>query len=211
MAHVFDSGLAAPQRTLTRAALVAALGDLLKSAGSYLADVEPITSPLSFDREADEQYFHDLVRGRSPLVLIGLGARAFDPINGGEAWHGLIDAHVYCCSSARRSHLARVEGDVASAASDQAEPGLEVVAEHVLERLAGRQLRDVVAGTVRPQREALVYLGQAYSVIEQVYQLDLVTTVNPSRDLTTLLVDLDARHTDTDPYVLRAVSEVPVP
>lgn len=211
MAHVFDSGLAAPQRTLARAALVAALAELRKSAGGYLDGVEPITSPLSFDREPDEQYFHDLVRGRSPLVLIGLGSRAFEALNGGEAWHGSIDAHVYCCSSARRSHLARVEGDVVSAASDQAEPGLEVVAEHVLERLAGRQLRDVIAGTVRPQREALVYLGQAYSVIEQVYQIDLVTTVNPARAMTTVLVDLDARHADTDPYVLRAVSEVPTP
>lgn len=209
MAHRFDSRLAAPQRTLVRQAIAAALAELLQSAGGYLAAIEPITSPLSFDREPDESYFHDLVKGRSPVVLIGLGARDFgatDP--SGEGWHGEVEVHVYCCSSARRSHLARVEGDVVSAISDQADPGLEVVAEHVLERLAGRALRDAIAGALRPQREALVYLGQAYSVIEQVHKLDLVFTVNPNRDAIVVLADVDARHI-TDPYALRAVSEVP--
>lgn len=210
MAHAFDTGLAAPQRTLVRAAVLAALAELQRSEGRYLAGLEPITSPLSFDREPDELYFNDLVRGRSPVVLVGLGVRDFEAGNGADVWHGLLTLHVYCCSGAKRSHLARVEGDVVSAADDQAEPGLEVVAEHVLERLAGRRLgSSALGGTIRPQREQMAYLGQAYSVIEQVYQVDLTTSINEARDLTTVLADLDARHIDTDPYELRAVSEVP--
>ena len=109
--------------------------------------------------------------------------------------------------------MARFVGDVVSAASDQADPGLEVMAEQVFDRLAGRYFDSATGGILRPTSERIAAFTEQYTVIEQVYQLDLVTDVNPGRDLLEVLESIRAAHTDTtaDPYELAAVTEVPAP
>lgn len=214
MAHAFDSGLARPQRTLVRDAVIAGLDELRRASGGYLAEVVPLAVPLVFTDGEEAWHFLDVVRGRSPVAGVALGSRDFSAHGtGASEWHGELEVLVYLASAAKRSHLARVAGDVVSDASDQAEPGLEVIAAHVFERLAGRYFDSSTGGILRPQRERIAYFGADYTVIEQVYQLQLVTDVNPARDLVQVLETIRAAHTDTaaDPYELPAVTEVPAP
>lgn len=211
MAHAFDSGLARPQRTLVRDAVIAGLADLRRAAGGYLADVVPLAVPLVFNDGEEALHFLDVVRGRSPVAGVALGARDYGAHGtGATQWRGELEVVVYLASSATRGHVARVAGDVVSDASDQAEPGLEVIAAHVFERLAGRYFDESTGGILRPQRERLAYFGADYTVIEQTYQLELVTDVNPGRDLVQVLEDIRAAHTETtaDPYELPAVTEI---
>lgn len=211
MAHAFDSELARPQRTIVRDAVIAGLDELRRASGGYLAAVEPLAVPLVFNDGEEAWHFIDVARGRSPIVAVALGARDYGPHGtGATQWRGELEVLVYIVSSAKRSHVARVAGDVASDASDQAEPGLEVIAAHVFERLAGRYFDESTGGILRPQRERLAYFGADYTVIEQTYQLELVTDVNPGRDLVQVLEDIRAAHTETtaDPYELPAVTEI---
>lgn len=212
MAHAFDSSLLRPQRRLVREAVIAGLADLKRSQGAYLVDVFALAVPVPTFGENDEsQHFIEVCKGRSPLVAVAVGNRDFASHGtGASEWHGPIDVHVYIASASARGHMARIVGDVVSDGSDQADPGIEVMAEQVFDRLAGRYFDSATGGILRPSSERIAAFTEEYTVVEQVYQLDLVTDVNPGRDLVQVLEDIRAAHTETtaDPYELPAVTEI---
>ncbi len=211
MAHAFDSGLATAQRTAVRAAIAAAIVELRKASlpgpgALYLEAVVELAAPISFTSDETEGHFLKTLAGRSPVVAIALGDRAF--VSRGtdnEEWTGDLDVHVYCCSNAARGLVERMAGDVVSAADNSKDPGVETIAEHVFERLAGAPLRAHVAGTLRPVLERVAYLGDDYTVIEQRYAALVQSDINPRRALTLIADSIDTTHEDVD-----APTETPV-
>jgi hypothetical protein len=154
-----------------------------------------------------------VVNGRSPVVCVALGDRRFDSTNtDARQFRGELDVHVYMVSSHARGLLERTRGgDAPATASNSADPGLEVVGEHVFERLAGFVLRDHRAAELRPEREEFAFVGDAFTVVEQRYSTQVTTNVNPRRSYTTTATEIDTTHTDTeagDPSAVRHVTEL---
>lgn len=212
MARAFDSGLVAPRRTLLRQSIAAALSSLSHAGGQYLAAVLELPWPVSWSEGADEVgHWIDVVRGRSPVAGVALGGCEWQPQGGaGESWAGELSVSVYLASGNTRGHLARVAGDVVGESDHQRDPGLEVIGEHVFERLAGVRFPAIGCQLV-PQRDRWAWVSQELTVLELTLVARLHLLVNPDRDELTVHSSLDARHSDTtaDPVELRAVSEVP--
>lgn len=147
MPHAFDTGLTKPQRALLGDALVARLGALKKTgpaAGLYATTVERIPSPLRGDDDAD--YVKHVANGQTPAVLIALGRKTYEAagmVDQRDQYLADLRFHVYVVSDHMRDpQIARVAGDAASAASNQKDPGLETMLEHVEELLLGHQVTD---------------------------------------------------------------------
>lgn len=206
--HRFDSGLAIPQRTAIRRAVMAGLEELrrptLPGAGAlYLEGIFELAVPVRFTQDADEEHFKTVVAGRSPAVAVAIGDRTFSS-HGTDSneWNGTLEVHVYSLSRNARGFLPRVAGDEASKASLGADPGIETIAEHIFERLAGAVLRDQRASELRPVREGFVLFAEDAIVFEQVFEVSVMTDVDKNRDLIVRLTSIDTSHTDdSDPLL----------
>lgn len=204
MAHRFDSGLGLSQRAAIRRAVVAAIEELrlpVSPGGGalYLQAVVELATPVRFTQDYDEEHFRLVVAGRSPAVAVALGDRTFSSYGSdNEEWKGALDVHVYSSSANARGAFARVAGDVASEVSITADPGVEVIAEHIFERLSGAPLAGLHVGEVRPVREGIVLLAEDATVFEQVFSVEVLTPVNPRRALIVKATSIDTSHTDHD-------------
>lgn len=204
MAHVFDTGATLPQRRLIRNQIAAKLAPLLKSSGLYVGAIGQM--PVMFEAGDDDSrnaFLQMTEAGHNPLLAIALGDRDFDPAGMGEAsnWIGELEVQVLIAQRVDRSDLATTAGDVASAASVQAAPGVETMLEHVIERLAGQKLRTAIGGAagateaseLRPLREALAWFGDGWIVWELRFLIDVAVNVDHHRGKADV-VDIFANH-----------------
>ncbi len=193
MAHAFDHGLAKPLRTLVRNGVVAALAPLLATvgcfggaafdsdafasgpAGGYLKSIGPFAVMIR-GREDDVGLDHafEVLSGRAPAVLVALGDLPFDETGAtGHAWHGDLTVQVLVFSQHARSLEDRLAGgDAAATASNSADPGLEVMLEHVRELLIGNDLGiGPAVWQLRPELEQELGTSKAETLWAQTYRV----------------------------------------
>jgi hypothetical protein len=201
MAHQFDTGQTEPQRTRLEKGVVSLLAGLKKASGGYLVEVQ--TYAFSMDTAGDEEDVRQFVMtlSRAPSIAVHVGERMDKPVAiGGFSWEGEFDLHVYMSSNnMRNQQVGRMEIDTAGLASDQADPGLHIIMEHVRELLLGRYAASPGAGAdikqIRPMTERAIWTGQAITIWEQLYKVRVYTHYSEFRTVTQLLTSLRSRIT----------------
>lgn len=200
MAHAFDTGQSAPQRTRLEQGVVSLLSGLKRSAGGYLVEVMPF--PFTMETAGDEDEVRQFVMAlsRAPSIAIHVGERVDEPGGiGGFSFRGEFDLHVYLSSNNMRSNqVGRMEIDTAGLASNQADPGLHIVMEHVRELVIGRYATTPVGADIkqaRPFRERAIVTLQQITIWEQLYKVSVMTRIDEFRTVTQLLTELRTRVT----------------
>lgn len=184
MAHAFDHGLAKPLRTRVRDAMIGQLAPLLKANGGYLNAVEafPRTIDGRRDDAAIDQAF-ELLKGRAPAVFVACGDKSYDPAGmTGYLYQATLTVQVIFLGNSARSLNSRLAGDVVSAASDTADPGLEVVMEHVEQLLIGRNFSiGTKVHVLVPASEEEIGTEKSESLWAQTYRIAVSRDVNQHR------------------------------
>lgn len=197
MPQSFDTGLAKPQRALIGDALVARLAPLKRSANPalYVTTIERIPGPLRGDDEAD--YIKQVCNGQTPAILVALSRKRYEPagmVDQRDQYKASLTFLVYVVSDHQRSpDLARMAGDAASAASNQKDPGLETMLEHVEELLLGYQVTDASQTVYQaiPVEERELFHTLEMTVWEQEYQLAVQRDLKRDKGLTETLQTVD--------------------
>jgi hypothetical protein len=214
MAHAYDTGLAKPQRTLIRQAVMARLA-LLKKPALYLQAVAAL--PLKIQGRSDEEGLGFLalaLNGAAPALAVVLG-RGDVAAAGQNAAHArkTIELVVYVVSNNVRGLVdGRLAGDAASAASDSADPGIETMVEHVEQMLLGFDLGIDGVEEIRPVSEDELATGQDVTIWEVVFSIRVDRSINHDRSITQLLLDIETRNrvdgsAAADDYVTRTALE----
>ena len=200
MAHQFDTGASAPQRTRLEQGVVSLLSGLKRASGGYLVEVFPF--PFTMETAGDEDDVRQFVvaLSRAPSIAIHVGERVDKPGGiGGFSWEGEFDLHVYLSSNnMRNNQVGRMEIDSAGLASNQADPGLHIIMEHVRELVIGRYATTPVGGDIkqaRPFRERAIATMQQVTIWEQLYKVTVMTRIDEFRTVTQLLTQLRMRIT----------------
>jgi hypothetical protein len=208
MAHKFDTGQPAPQRTRLEQGVVSLLSGLKRSAGGYL--VEVMAFPFTMDTVGDEDDVRQFVMAlsRAPSIAVHVGERVDEPGGiGGFSFRGEFELHVYISSNnMRSSQVGRMEIDGAGLASNQADPGLHVVMEHVRELVIGRYATTPVGADIkqaRPYRERAIITAQQITIWEQLYRVKVMTQLDEFRTVTQLLESIRFRMSQNPSEVLR--------
>ena len=198
MAHQFDTGQSAPQRTRLEQGVVSLLSGLKKSNGGYL--VEVMAFPFTLDTVGDEDDVRQFVMAlsRAPSIAVHVGERMDEPGGiGGYSFRGEFDLHVYFSSNnMRSSQVGRLEIDTAGLANDQADPGLHIILEHARELVIGKYATTPVGADIkqaRPFRERAIVTFQQITIWEQLYKVKVMTQIDEFRTVAQLLTSLRAR------------------
>ena len=200
MAHQFDTGQTAPQRTRLEQGVVSLLSGLKKANGGYLVEVMPyaFTMESAADEESVAQFVMTL--SRAPSIAIHVGERVDEPGGiGGFSFRGEFDLHVYLSSNnMRNQQIGRMQIDGAGLANDQADPGLHIVMEHVRELVIGRYATTPVGADIkqaRPFRERAIITAQQITIWEQLYKVKVNTQIDEFRTVAQLLTSIRFRAT----------------
>lgn len=215
--HTFDTGLPKPQRTLIREALVRRLAPLLKAAGGYLHGIAELPRPLrSIAPETeDNTILFRVLNGRAPAVAIALGKRTHESSGTlATEGRGTIEVFLYVASQHNRGLVdGRLAADVVSfgsassvpvvAPNKLADPGIEVMLEHVEQMLLGHSLEDedgdelATIGELRETDEDELDTFEDVTVWQQRYEIAVDRIINPARDVTQLLLSIQGNHTES--------------
>ncbi len=197
MTHAFDTGLAIAQRTAIRNGAVTLLSGLLKANGGYLAAVIPwggVIRGYTDDNGIDMLF--TALNGRAPAIAIALGDRSSKPAGiGGYTFHGPIELLVYYFSNQRRDPVdGRLAIDVVGAASNTADPGLEVMMEHGEELLIGQRAGSTTSiKQIVPVAEEEIRTEDLFTLWVQRYAVTVDRVINPLRGVTELLVGMRSK------------------
>lgn len=219
MAHAYDTGLALPQRTLLRRGAVDLLEGLLVANGGYLRAVLPWGGVVrGYTDEVGINLIQALLNGRAPAMVVGLGdGVGSDGSLGGFRFAKALELVVYHYSNHARSVTSgRTEIDVTAAASNSADPGLDVMMEHAEELLIGQRVggaevvnpvneraRSTVSiKQIRWSREEELATDPTLTLWRQVFTVTVTRDINKFRDVSQLLESI---HTIVRP------SDVPTP
>lgn len=202
VAHAFDTGAVLAGRTLLRNAIVAQLEQLTRAEGLYLEAVIPLPASIA-DQASLDHIVQDIVAGRSPVVMVALGDGKFAPGGAGfsDEWTEAIDVEVYCLSSLSAGTVLRMTGDASSALALTKDPGIEICAEHVRERLAGWRpsVSGLLAKELRIQSLAPnFYFGEDHTIARLSFTVEARADVDRLRGYTQLLTGVDATHGEDD-------------
>ncbi len=196
MPHVFDTGLAKPQRTLILEGVVAALAGLKKTAGLYLEAVESFGGVIrSYADEEGIAELELLLAGRAPAVAISLGDRTAGSAGaGGHKHFDDVEMLIYFYSRHPRGLLAgRQIQDAISVAANTADPGLHVMFEHVEELLVGTRLANTpTIKQCRLTREVEVRTRNGFTLWCQHYAIGVDRQVIEFRSVTQKLAEIRA-------------------
>jgi hypothetical protein len=196
--HVFDTGLHRAQRTTVRQAIADRLAPLLKKNGGYLRSIKMLPRPIRSEGDDDGLGFLGAaLQGQAPSIAIALGRKTYEQTDAGEAnlASGVIDFAIYVIGGHSRGHVeGRLEADVTAAADRTADPGIDVILEHVEEYLLGQELG--IKGTLemRAVEEDEVLSADDYTVWEQRYTVKVERKINPRRASTQIATSLEGRH-----------------
>lgn len=203
MAHTFDTGISKAQRTLIRDAIVERLSSLLRRNGRYVVTIKAHAGIVRSGSEEELDMIADTTHGGAPYILVACGKKSYSPkgMDGRRArFEAELEVVVYVCSKNLRGDLARLAGDVASAQSDTADPGVEVMLEHVEELLIGFAPTGF-AGTdpnatihrLDPVEEDELAIAEDLVIYRQTYSVavarDLVRAKGISQPLTKITTD----------------------
>jgi hypothetical protein len=196
--HAFDTGLHRAQRTTVRRALVDRLAPMLRENGGYLRGI--IELPRYVRGESDEDGIGMLAakfQGRVPGIAIALGRKTYEPTDAGEAnlVTGGLDLAIYVATGHGRDTLeGRLAADVVSHGDRGADPGIEVILEHVEDHLLGQELNIKGILELRGVDEDEVGTFADMSIWEQRYTVKVERKINPRRASTQLVTSIEGRH-----------------
>lgn len=202
MAHVFDTALAAPQRTLVRNGVITLLSGLLVANGGYLASVVPFGAVVRSYTDGDGiAMLYKALSGQAPAIAVALGTRSSKPAGaGGFNWLCELELFLYFASNNMRDLAdGRMGIDATGAASDAADPGLDVMMEHAEELVVGQRCgaSDTIK-QVRPDREEELSTGDELTIWLQTYNITLTRTIKEWRGVSQLLESIRWRTTQED-------------
>lgn len=200
MAHQFDTGQPAPQRTRLERGIVSLLSGLKRSAGGYLVEVMPFAFTMETAGDEDDVRQFVMALSRAPSIAVHVGERTDEPGGiGGFSSRGEFDLHVYLSSNnMRNQQVGRMEIDSAGLVNDQADPGLHIVMEHVRELVIGQYATTPIAADIKqacPFRERAIVTMQQITIWEQLYKVKVMTQIDEFRTVTQLLESIRFRAT----------------
>lgn len=195
MAHAFDTGDTQPQRTRIRQGVVSLLSGLKRPTG-YLMEVSPTKLVVrSYRDEIGVAQLASLVN-RWPSIAVAVGDRQSNAkAIGGYQEQGQLDLLLYIASNNARPGVAgRQEIDSAGLASDIADPGLDIILDHVKELLIGQYV-DAVGDIkqLKPDREEQLYTESSAEVWLQSYIITTMVQISEFRTVTQLLESIRFR------------------
>lgn len=210
MPPVFDTGLDFPQRTLVRRAIVEKLGSLLTTANTprYLAAIKRLPREIKGEGDADGlDMVKSVLAGKAPSVLVGLGRLRGGNSNDPTEATDTLEVLIYVVSSHMRDIVdGRLEIDGVAEASPTADPGIEVILEHVRQLLRGQALvyedeeEDVQITATDMMRfvdEDEVATFADFTIWSQRYSIVLSPIVNPNRDEAEVVTSIEGLHVES--------------
>lgn len=194
MAHAFDTGLAAPFRTLIQNGSVALLSRLLRPTG-YLANVAKFGAVVRSWTDVDGIALLMEAMTSFPGIGIAVGDLSSSPAGGaGFIWKEELELLVYFASNHAGSlNMGRQSIDTVAAANNAKDPGLHVMMAHAKELLVGQRCglatTHPTVKQIRPDREEELTTRPDLTLWLQTYKVTLSTKIDPNRDLETMLLD----------------------
>lgn len=190
--HTFDTKLPIPLKQAVIDGVLARLAPLTRANGGYVAALKHTAIAVKGAHDAENVgLLWDVIQGQTPAIAVSLGDMAFEPAGvGGFQYNASLDLHVYLLVNSLRSRETRQTGDVVSAASATADPGLFVVDEHVQQLLIGATLKLPYVKGIRPTRVEELDSENDLFLWQQVYTVPLARTIDPDRDVRQLLNEI---------------------
>jgi hypothetical protein len=197
VAHVFDTGMDTPQRTVIRQGLVSRLEAL--KAPLYVRTVKGFHTRVRGDDQVAQLLEHS--GGQLPALFVYCGRKATDV----QAVRGDLDrhlaeltVHVYVVVNNLRSPLSRIEADVAALADDTKDPGIDVILEHVYELLIGYKVPETDGSQtiyeLRPSIEDEVEDLADATVWEQQWTVKVQRDPDRTKGITQLIEEVQSTH-----------------
>lgn len=217
MSHAFDTGLDLPVRSLIRAAVLALLAPKLRPS-SYLAAIVPFPRVIA-DRHDEDGIDHamEVLGGRAPAVLVAVGdARFTSTSTTPYRYQGEHDVQVVALSNSGRGLVDRLTLDAVAEGDDTADPGIDVMLNHVGDLLTGRNL-DAGAGIQPPRLVSVTHLetDKKLTLWAINFTVSAPASVRPTREqlerLTLIVTELDATATAGGATVHTVTEETPIP
>lgn len=199
MAHVFDTGLDLPQRTVIRRGIVSRLSALSVANGLYAKKVAGFAGEL---RSMDEHHLAmvvDEVKGNCPAILVSVGEAKLNPrsVNGrGDRFLADLSIDIGILTDHLRGFIYRVESDAISLADLRQDPGIDTIIEHVRELLYGYSIpgtEDTVDVLV-PELERPVLHHDQVTVWVVGYTVEVLCELKRDKGITALIEELLATH-----------------
>lgn len=194
MPHVYDTGLAVPQRTAIRSAIVSRLS-LLKKPTLYLQAVDVLPGRLDGGDDETLGELANTLQGRTPAMLVALGRGDATAAGMPASTTRLeIEVLVYIANAhARGTVTGRLAGD-AAAADVTKDPGIETMIEHAEELLLGRSLGVAGVSEMRLDSEEPFYSDDLVTLWALTFKVRAMRDVNHNRSITTILTEIEASH-----------------
>lgn len=196
MPHVYDTGLAKPQRTLIRDAVVARLA-ALKRPTMYLEAVAMIPARVTGrGDDAGIAEILDVLNGRAPALVVALGRAEYAP-GGMPASRAMktIEIAIYAVSNHSRGVVDGRLANDAAAATVTRDPGIETMLEHAEQMLLGKPLglSDGIQ-EIRPVSEDELATAKDLTIWEALYSIRVERRINHNRLITEILTEIEAGH-----------------
>lgn len=191
MAHKFDTGQPAPQRTRIRRGAVELLSGLKRANGGYLMDVIPWGGIVRVYTDIDGVSTLRNAIKKAPAIAVAVGDRSSQVKTiGGYNESGEIDILVYFISdNVDHDQIARHEADVYANANDMMDPGLDIMMEHAKELMIGQRAgapgNDIKQ--LKPVAERELYTDLTMTIWVQEYQVTTLVQISEFRTVTQLL------------------------
>lgn len=199
MAHVYDHGGPSPLRKMLREAIAARLAPLKVAEGKYVKQVCEWPAPGRMDDDSLEFMISHYTQGVFPTVAVAIGDRNYESRSAdGLSLSGILAVFVYVLCKHQRSTLSRQSGDVASAASDTADPGAETILEHVFELLANQAMGVDGCGKLTPVDETIEAFGDEALIWQLAFNCKTEIRINPDRAASYYLDSVMMHHTIPD-------------
>jgi len=201
VAHAFDTGLAAPQRTLVLNGVITLLSALKLPTG-YLAAVVPFGAVIRSYTDTDGiKMLYEALSGQTPAIAVTLGNRSSKPAGSG-GYHAMCELELllyFASNNMRDLAKGRLLIDDSGTAANTADPGLHVMMEHAEELVVGQRcgVSDTIKQIRSDRQEELATLDDMTLWI-QTYQVTLTRSINEYRGITQLLESLRVRTTQED-------------
>ncbi len=185
MAHRFDSGEFFSLRMLARRGVASALSSssIHTSNGGYLPVVAELASPLVLSDADALRLVAKVMDGRSPSVGIALGSERFrSDSTDGTRWRSDLSIYVYTFTRSSRDPMAGLVGDDVTRLLAAKDPGAEVVLQHIIERVAGLQMKGPF-GALRIESCEPAYFDGEWHVWEMLFRVPVQYDLRPNRDV----------------------------
>lgn len=219
MAHAYDTGLAAPQRTLIQDGVVTLLAGLKRTAvpvAGYLQAVVPWGGVVRTWTDVDGvAMLGEELQGQAPAIAVAVGDLASVPAGtGGFGFKEELELLLYFVSNHARSITrGRAKIDTTGAADVTKDPGLHVMMAHAKELVVGQRCglspSTPSIKQIRPDREEELLTRPDLTIWLQTYKITTTLTINPNRGVTQLLESLRVRTIEDPSTGVDAEIELP--